>query len=661
MFKDLKNKVQKQFTKLVANGALFFVELDRDKVWDIYLQSIPEGKRQESTCSSCKSFLRQFGGICGISQDNKRLTLWDFTHEGDEYAEASAALRRYIASLPIAGPFFWEQQKCGTDKNPDKARNLVWEHFFLELPKTFVLKKDVIPSTVGSRRDEKNLLERALIELKPDAVSTTLELIAQGSLYRGNEFQALVQGFDKAQRAAKDTPAGLLDHYCWRMAPTLGAATSRIRNSSIGTLLVNLSEGLDLDAAVGKFEAVVAPSNYKRPTALITPRMIKSAEERLAALGLTNSLHRRQLSTIDLTAENALHVYRPKVKEKNIFAQLKQETFVHPKSLSKVEEISIEDFLSKVLPTVTSVKALVENSHMPNFVSLVGPQEQGPSLFKWGNSFSWSYAGDVADSIKERVKAAGGNVGGVIRISLSWGNYDDLDLHVHEPGYHIYFGNKRQVSPSGGMLDVDMNAGGGTSRQPVENICWQHYPTKSGEFTVVVNQYNHREETGDGFTVEIEHDGDVQSFSVPRNGPTGRNHEIAKFTYSKKDGFQLLGSGGQAKGYPSRDKWGLKTGMFHQVKAITLSPNHWGTNIGNKHFMFLLEGCKADEKVRGFYNEFLSQRLDSDRKVFEVLGSKVEVTPSQDELSGLGFSETQRNHLFVEVDGSFKRQLKIKF
>lgn len=42
--------------------------------------------------------------------------------------------------------------------------------------------------------------------------------------------------------------------------------------------------------------------------------------------------------------------------------------------------------------------------------------------------------GSVADSFKEKVKAAGGNVDGFMRCSLHWFNYDDLDLHVTEPG-----------------------------------------------------------------------------------------------------------------------------------------------------------------------------------------------------------------------------------
>lgn len=40
----------------------------------------------------------------------------------------------------------------------------------------------------------------------------------------------------------------------------------------MGTLLINLSEGMDLENAVKQYENIMAPANYKRPTAIITKR-----------------------------------------------------------------------------------------------------------------------------------------------------------------------------------------------------------------------------------------------------------------------------------------------------------------------------------------------------------------------------------------------------
>ena len=95
---------------------------------------------------------------------------------------------------------------------------------------------------------------------------------------------------------------------------------------------------------------------------------------------------------------------------------------------------------------------------------------------------------------------------------------------------------------------------------------------------------------------------------------------------------------------------------------IMNSPNHWdGQTTGNKHYFFMLEGCKQEGGARGFYNEFLTDDLRDHRKVFEVLGSKMKTPESDDQLSGVGFSSTQRNHVFCRVAGSFTRTIKITF
>ena len=49
------------------------------------------------------------------------------------------------------------------------------------------------------------------------------------------------------------------------------------------------------------------------------------------------------------------------------------------------------------------------------------------------------------------------------------------------------------------------------------------------------------------------------------------------------------------------------------------------------------------------------------RKVIEMVGSKMKTDHSERQLSGLGFSSTQRNSLLCRVKGSFSRVIKIIF
>ena len=75
----------------------------------------------------------------------------------------------------------------------------------------------------------------------------------------------------------------------------------------------------------------------------------------------------------------------------------------------------------------------------------------------------------------------------------------------------------------------------------------------------------------------------------------------------------------------------------------------------------MLDNCVNPNKARGFYNEFLRNELTPERKVFEMLASKMKCEETNDQLSGLGFSSTQRNSVLCKVSGSFNRVIKIKF
>ena len=80
------------------------------------------------------------------------------------------------------------------------------------------------------------------------------------------------------------------------------------------------------------------------------------------------------------------------------------------------------------------------------------------------------------------------------------------------------------------------------------------------------------------------------------------------------------------------------------------SPNYWGDNaVGNKHVFFILKDAKNNEDTRGFYNEFLHPRLESHRKVFEIIGEKTKCKPSEEQLSGLGFSSTKPDQILIRV------------
>jgi len=73
----------------------------------------------------------------------------------------------------------------------------------------------------------------------------------------------------------------------------------------------------------------------------------------------------------------------------------------------------------------------------------------------------------------------------------------------------------------------------------------------------------------------------------------------------------------------------------------------------------MLKGCKNPDATRGIYNEFLRSDLDQHRKVFEIVGSKTKCQPSDDQLSGLGFSSTRSDVVTIVVNG--RRAYNVEF
>lgn len=664
--------VNKQFAAMTAAGAhIFRADTDKDDIWDTYLNSFPEGtnpvflERTEYDCNCCKSFIRAGGNAVSII-NGELISIWDVVVPYP-YQDVANALSAYVKSKEIRDVYLSDTKQLGnrkTHQDLGEGKIKSWDHFYFTLPSKHVRRADDIGTVLSELRANKEVFKRGLDEITQEAVDLVIELVDQGSLYRGEEYLPLVQAFSALQTEYRELAnTELHDLFCWERSLQVGGATCKLRNTSIGSLLVDLSSGVELDAAVRMFESKVAPTNYKRPSAVVTKGMIVKAEKKVAELGISESLQRRYAVTTDITANNILFADRSVKAQLNVFDELKQAAPTAKKSLAKVEEISIDDFIDKVLPKAETVELFLENSHNNNLMSLIAPiNPEAPPIFKWGNNFSWSYEGEVTDSIKERVKAAGGNVSGVLRCSLSWFNYDDLDLHVIEPnGTHIYY--RRSSSPTSGRLDVDMNAGGARSRNAVENIVWTNKDRMlEGEYQVYIDNFSVRESKDVGFDVEIEFAGETHVFHYPKavkSGTTG-NVQVAKFKYSKKSGLQFLESLPQAD--TSKEMWGLPSQQFHKVSTIMYSPNHWDDKaVGNKHIFFTLEGCVHKEKTRGFYNEFLMDELSKDRKVFEVLGSKMRVDHSDDQLSGVGFSSTKRDSVICKVSGSFNRTLKVLF
>jgi hypothetical protein len=551
-FKTFQVPVDAKFKKM-SKQTLFVVDIDKDEMWENYLAFFPAGsdpifkERTEHDCQCCRSFIKNIGSAVNILEDGSIDTIWNVKTQGF-YQEVANAMHLLIEGKAIKGLFAHTEKTVGQRSNFSiiEGKTINFDHFHCNIEKKHIKSGDDIGKFRGDAQTDFDILTRSLKELTLDAAETVHELIVQDSIYRGAEHKKTVLAFigiKNAYDAIKDLDESVI--FCWRESAKLRHG-GRFKNTVIGSLLEDLSEGKSLTGAVKSFEVKVAPANYKRTTALVTKGMIQKAQKAVNDLGYEASLGRRYAVAEDLTINNVLFADRSIKPAMSVFDEM---VAVAPKSkkgsenFDKVEEVHIDKFLSDILPNAESLEVMVKNKLTSNLMSLIAPNiAESKNMFKWDNNFSWTYNGEIADSdLRAKVQSLGGRVDGVFRFSHTWnydgGNQSLMDLHVFMPnsGYdkervdingkevHDTYPNSNRVgwnnrthNLSGGNQDVDHTAAP-CKTVPVENIT---FPTlckmSDGVYIMKVHNWNKRGNCTSGFKAEIEFGGQIFSYEYPK-------------------------------------------------------------------------------------------------------------------------------------------------
>lgn len=696
-FVEMRNAIIAHFTEMSADNApLFTVNLDKDELWETYLNSFTDEQnpffkvRREYDCSCCRHFIKQIGNVVTI-KDGIIGTIWDVLEADSDpdYGDMLYNMAEYVRQRAITGgienAFLSREAKIGVHHNfalYDNGERVEFNHFFIELPERYVVKSSSEQSAAVIRNSKLNeyktgmeAFERALREIDMDSLDTVIDLCESNNLYQGDTYYKMVKAF----REYKAKYLEAIEHglnsktFAWENSVKAGFDVCRIRNRAIGTLLVDLSVGMDVEEAVRRYEVVTAPANYRRPKPIFTKKMLEEAKKTISELGYLDSLPRRFAKLDDISVNDVLFADRDSVERMkdgdDIFDILSGMTSVKPvgkaKNFDSAPKMTVEEFINDILPTARNIEAYVENKHARNLVSLIAPVNgEAKSMFKWGNSFSWAYAGNLADSdMKERVKAAGGNVTGDLRFSIQWNEdgHDNCDLDAHcveANGHEIYFRTYRapRVSMNGGQLDVDII-------RPDGKITFEDRTNmKPGHYVFGVHQYSGS--ALKGFRAEIEYDGRIFKYDYNKPMKTDDMIVVADVYLDINRAFTIKHVIPE-EGESTRTIWNVPTNKFVPVSEVCYSPNYWRAcknPCGHKHLLFMLKDCISDETPSGMFNEYLVSDLYNHRKVMEALSGQMRVESTDDQLSGLGFALDRRAELVVKVTNDTDTKVyRIKF
>lgn len=697
----LAKAMNEHFKKMTqSHKPLYRVNCTGDELWSKYIEGFQpdpifrDPNSSTHNCNMCKHFITHYGNIVSLNDDNTFTSIFDFEipkTEKEEYEKSILAMRELIHKSKVDNLFvvtrdsiarsnydtcaIKDYQHLGLSKNVKRYTKeeaekfgvvkpnqiVTFNHMYLAIPAVYIKNTyESIATITTKEKAKKNSLEKSLNEFTIETIELIIDLIEQQSILNGESQLGKLRAFLELSKKYSQVPEKQRNVWLWKQAQTFQYC--HIRGEVIGTLLADIQSGMDITEACRAWNKKVDPANYMKAQAPITKMQIKNAQEFTEKNGYTESFTRRCATMADIEASEILHIHNGEVKPVSIFDAVKTtETSINSNKFNNLREISIEEFMQKILPDCNSLEAYFDNKHKNNLVTLItANQKDSKPIFKWGNNFSWTYTGNLAGKslIAKAVKNAGGFVDAPLRFSIMW-NEDgrsivDLDAHVVEPkGEEIYYGHKHSYKTLG-QLDVDMIRPHSVG---VENIYWNDMSKLvDGKYRFYVHNYDGGNTTG--VKAEIAVNGSVYTYQINENFKGSR--DIAYITI-KNGNIESIEHCAPVVDAIGEKVYDLTTGQFHQVNLVCLSPNYWKDNVGNKHYFFFLEGCKSPEKLRGFHNEFLNSDLTPHRKVLDVLAHTMQVESTDGQLSGLGFNSTIPDELIVRYQGKQKGIIKIKF
>lgn len=652
--------MQKRFEQNVAGKTALFTT-DAIGLFAAFLGALPEHEQQHHTCNACRHFIDRFGKLVTIDvHGNAVSAIWNEDDAPDLYKPSVKAMLKIINKARVNGVFYSPDRIWGT---PNAGG---WTHLAIKPTAQFIHNDRGVLSAHQAhtaRQQDHGTLCRALADFTEDQLKAAVNMLQSDALHRSDRFLGPAQWLLKLKQA----PLGDNRHHniIWLAVATAPAGWCKPRSGAIGTLLDDIADGLDFNRIKSRFATITASENYQRATTAPSEGTIKQAEKMFNEFGLAPALDRRYAALNDIPADVLLWTPAPaknaNTSSSSLFSHLRQAPVASASDVvPTAQAITFDKFIRTVLPSARNIEVRVPND-AGRFAALVtAANESAPPILQWDseerrNPFSWYYSGGIDAEMRRRLVKAGGQFENVdIRCTLAWDNYNDLDIHaVNHAGEHVYYGTKRDSY--GGWLDVDMNAGGHRSDQPVENIRWPRGTARPGNYRFYVNFYNssmpRHGVSENPFRVEIEINGQIFSMTgvVNRYKTTC---EVATFNYQPGTPVRINAAQVQAAS-TSPNEWGVAPNTYVNVRAIVPSPNLWNNGPAHhgQHAFFILDGCQDRQEGvgRGFITEMTRSDLHPVRSVIEAYNSQATIMPVENPACGIGISKDGTGDLIVRV------------
>lgn len=386
-YEELLSSIRREFEKNVRNGEEPLFRTDATRLYEVFLQNLPEEARQHYHCSTCRHFVNRFGGLVRIDEKTgvQEPVMWSL-EVPDFFENAVNAVRKRVKEATVKGVFFPAKKTLGTPVTG------FWTHMSVELPDEMIdPQRPAASQRMAWKAEEFRLLCSAVQQYKLKTVETAVNLLRSDALYRSERVLGVGEWFLEVLRSVQ---SGRNTHnILWRRAATAPIGFCHVSTSMIGTLLDDIEAGYSLDVVSRKFSDKMHPLHYQRPQAAPAAGNVEQAEKIVERLGIQNSLKRRFARLEEL--ETIWTPVPAKAKRTGgIFSGLATKERSAEKTLTPAVTMTWEKFQRTVLPAAKKIEFLVTGKR-DNFSAIVTAEDSSaPPIMQWDSEqcrcpFNW--------------------------------------------------------------------------------------------------------------------------------------------------------------------------------------------------------------------------------------------------------------------------------
>lgn len=346
-------------------------------LYELYLSHLP-AERQVHTCSTCRKFIEDFGGLAIIDESGRATSaFWEADGVPDFYRDSVAAMQKAVGRARVTGPFLSSLPEWGV------VRTGEWTHFAVKSPSVFRHSLLTAGQAMAAKREDFVTVARALADFDPKVIAEAIRLLETGHLRGSEKFIAPLTWLADLH-AARNGKRGLVrDNILWRAIATAPDGFCHPRAAVTGTLLEDIASGMAFADVKARFDAKMHPLQYQRPQAAPTVGNIAEAEKIVEKMGIARSLQRR-FARLD-EVENIWIPDAPQSAPSGpgVFSHIAPKGAAPaPQTRAPAVVMTWDKFQRTVLPRAAAIEAYV--SGYMNFIALTTAEHaDAPPILKW--------------------------------------------------------------------------------------------------------------------------------------------------------------------------------------------------------------------------------------------------------------------------------------